>query len=80
MEGYQWGCGGENMGKGTGDKKHKWQVENRQGEVKNSIRNREAKELIYTAHGYELKVVGWILEGGGCTTEGDKGEKKLGQL
>ena len=24
MEGYQWGCGGENMGKGTGDKKHKW--------------------------------------------------------
>ena len=26
-------------GEGTGDKKHKWKVENRQGEVKNSIGN-----------------------------------------
>ena len=34
---------GENGGKGTGNK-HKWQVENRQGEVK-SIGNGEAKEL-----------------------------------
>ena len=33
-------------GKVTGDKKHKWQVQNRQGEVKNSIGNGEAKELI----------------------------------
>ena len=47
MEGYQWGGGGEKMrGKGTGHKKHKWQVENRQGEVKNSMGNGEAKELI----------------------------------
>ena len=38
-------------GKGTGNKKHKCQVENRQGEVKNSIRNGEAKELICTTHG-----------------------------
>ena len=29
-------------GKGTGNKKHKWQVENRQGEGKNSIGNVEA--------------------------------------
>ena len=32
--------------KGIGNKKHKWQVENRQGEVKNSTGNGEAKELI----------------------------------
>ena len=31
MEGYQWGRGrGDNGGKVTGNKKHKWQVENRQ--------------------------------------------------
>ena len=34
---------GENGGKGTGNKKHKWQVQNRQGEIKNSIENGEAK-------------------------------------
>ena len=34
---------GENGGKGTGNKKHKWQVQNRQGVVKNSIGNGEAK-------------------------------------
>ena len=30
-------------------------MENRQGEVKNSIGNVEAKELICTTHGHELK-------------------------
>ena len=46
MEGYQWGEGGERMGgKGTGNKKHKWQVQNRQGLVKNSIGNVKAKNL-----------------------------------
>ena len=48
------GGGGKNGGKGTGNKKHKWQVQNRQGEVKNSIRNGEAKELTYMTHGHEL--------------------------
>ena len=43
MECYQWGRGGENGGKGTGNKYHKWQVENRQGEVKNSKGNVENK-------------------------------------
>ena len=33
---------GENGGTGTGNKKRKWQVQNRQGEVKNSIGNGEA--------------------------------------
>ena len=27
MEGYQWGAEGENGGKGTGNKKDKWQVQ-----------------------------------------------------
>ena len=30
----------------THDKKHNWQVQNRQGEIKNNIGNVEAKELI----------------------------------
>ena len=31
-----------------------WQVQNRQGDVKNSIGNVVAKELICTTHGHEL--------------------------
>ena len=46
---------GKNGIKGTGNKKHNWQVQNRQGEVKNSIGNGEAKELICMAHGHELR-------------------------
>ena len=46
---------GENERKGTGNKQPKWQVQNRQGEVKNSMGNGEAKELIYTTHGHELR-------------------------
>ena len=41
--------------KGTENKQHKWQVQNRQGEVKNSIGNVEAKELICMIHGHELR-------------------------
>ena len=55
MEGYQWGRGWGKRGKGTGNKQHKWQVENRQGEVKNSIGNEEAKELICMTHGHVLR-------------------------
>ena len=37
---------GEGMGeKGTGNKKHKWQIQNRQGEIKNSIGNVKPKNL-----------------------------------
>ena len=43
MEGYQWGGGGGEWGKGTGYKKHKWQVQSRQEEVKNGMGNGEAK-------------------------------------
>ena len=45
-----------NEGKDTGNKKHKWQVQNRQREVKNSIGNGEAKELTLTTQEHELKV------------------------
>ena len=56
MEGYQQGSGREReRGKGTENKQHKWQVENRQGEDKNSIGNVEAKELICMTHRHELK-------------------------
>ena len=50
-EGMGWG----ERGKGTGNKQHKWQVQNRQEEVKDSIGNVEAKELTCMTHGHELK-------------------------
>ena len=63
MEGYQWGSGWGEGGKGTENMQHKWQVEDRQGEGKNSIGNVEAKELISMTHGHELQ--GGMWEGGG---------------
>ena len=63
MKGYQLGGGWEeNGGKGTGNKKHNWQVQNTEKEVKNSVGNGEAEELIYTTHGHELR-------GGECRME-----------
>ena len=46
------------------------------GEVKNSMGNGEAKELICTTHGHELR----LGNGGGrgVWVEGNKGEKKMG--
>ena len=53
-------------------------MQNRQGKVKNSIENREAKELICRTHGREIR--GWSAGGNGSTEQrGAKGEK-LGQL
>ena len=60
MEGYQQGSGWGRGEEGT-ESKHKWQVENRQGEVKNSMGNGEAKELIYMTHRHELR---WGSDGG----------------
>ena len=53
-------------------------MENRQGEVKNSIGNVEAKELKCMTHAHELKggEYGWE---GVCRVEGNK-EGKMGQL
>ena len=45
----------QNGGKGTGIKKHKWQLQNRQGDIKNGIGNGEAKELVCMTHGHELR-------------------------
>ena len=54
MEDYQQGWGEGRMGdKGTGNKENSWWVQNRQGEVKNSIGNGEAKELTCPTHGHE---------------------------
>ena len=65
---------GENGGKGTVNKKHKWSVQNRQGEGKNSMGNGEGKELICMTHGHELD--------GECRWEGwyrAEGNKGLGR-
>ena len=59
MEDYHGGVGGEKEGKGTQNKQHKLQVENRQGEGQNSIGNVEAKELIYMTPGHELQGLRW---------------------
>ena len=66
---------GENGRGSTGNKKYKWQAQNRQGEVKNSIGNLEVKELIYTTHRHELtgaSECGWDRV---CRVERNKGGK-----
>ena len=65
---------GENGGKVTGNKKHKWQVQNRQEEVKNSMGNAEVKELTCMTHGHELRYRN-DGEKWGQRVEGNKGEK-----
>ena len=56
MEDYQWGGGnGENRREVSWIKKHKWSVQNRQGEVKNSIGNGEAKEVSRMTHRHDLR-------------------------
>ena len=52
-------------------------MENRQGEGKNSIGNVEAKDLVCTTHGHELREAMLV---GGCRAEGNKREKIMGQL
>ena len=48
-------------------------MQNRQGDVKNSIGNGEAKELTCTTRGHELR--GGLLEGMGVLAGGEKGRK-----
>ena len=45
-------------GKGAGVK-HNWLVQNRQGDVENSVGNGEAKELICATHGHEQRGDYW---------------------
>ena len=61
MEGYQWGGeGGRVGGKGTGNKNHNARYKIVR-EVKNSMGNGEAKELMCTTHGDEPR---WGNAGG----------------
>ena len=62
----------ETGGKSTRNKKHYWKAYNRQAEVKNSIGNGEAKELICTIHGHELKQG---RQGMVQVEQGERGEK-----
>ena len=73
-----WEGKGENGGKVQGLRSTTWQVQNRQGDVKNSIGSGEAKELTCMTHGHELR--GGVAGGNG--DNGWKGAKKenLGQL
>ena len=68
---------GKNRGNGAGIKKHNQQVQNRLGDVKNSIGNGEAKELKCTTYGHELRE--GLLERMLALVKGEKGEN-LGQL
>ena len=54
--------GREEREEDTRIKKHNWWVQNRWEEVKNSIGNYEAKELICMTHGHELRVEDWQRE------------------
>ena len=42
---YQWGGMGGEWGKSTGNKKHKWQVENRQGRLRIVLEMEKPKNL-----------------------------------
>ena len=60
-------------GKVQGLRSTNWQVLNRQGDVKNSIRNGEATELMCMTHGHELR--GGLLEEMGVLGGGGQREK-----
>ena len=78
MEDYHREGERQSGGKGKRNKKHNWQVQNRQEDVKNSIGNGEAKKLTRTTHGHEIS--GSIARGkGDIGQKGAKG-KKMGQL
>ena len=57
------------------NKKSNSYVPNRQGEVKNSIGNGEAKELICMTHGRGLRGQGESWWEGVCSAERNKGRK-----
>ena len=78
MEGYQWGGGGERMGEKVEGIRSINGKYKRDGEVKNSMGNGEAKELICTTHGHELR----RGTAGGVGGAGQRGYKrgKLGKV
>ena len=78
MEDFQWGSERGRESERVQGISSKWQVENRNGEVKNCIGNGEAKELTGVTHEDELRRgnAGGLGGQGGV---GIKGEK-LGKL
>ena len=65
---------GRMRGKVQGLRSTNWQVLNRQGDVKNSIRNGEATERMCMTHGHELR--GGLLDGGRMQGRGaQRGDK-----
>ena len=72
------GAGGRMGEKVQGIRSINWQVQNRQGEVKNSMGNGKAKELTCAIHGHELR---WGNAGGrgGYRMEVNKREEKNGK-
>ena len=71
------GGGGGRMGeKLQGIRSINWQVQNRQGEVKNSMGNGKAKDFICMTHGHQIRER--MLVGGQCKAEGEKGEETNG--
>ena len=56
LKGYELGGRTGRMGEKVQElRSTNWQVQNRQGDVKNSIGNGEAKELICVTYGHELR-------------------------
>ena len=78
MEGYQWGGGEGRMGEKVQGIRSINGLQNRQGEVKNSMGNEEARELICMTHGHELRW-GECWRVGDVGQRGIKGRKKFGQ-
>ena len=78
LEGYHWGGGrGRIKEKVQGLGRINRQVQNIQGNVRNSVRYREAKALVCMSHGHELRE---LIAGGNRGTwwrgaKGGKGEK-----
>ena len=56
---------------------HNRHVQNRQGEVKNSVGNGEAKGLICMTHGHELRGMNAGGRWGAGQRGGNKGKKKI---
>ena len=79
MEGYQRVSGrGREREKVQGIRSIIGKRKRDKGRLRIVYRNGEAKELICTTHGHELKR--GMLVGGGCRVEGDQRKKKMGQL
>ena len=75
MEGYQQGSErGERGGKGTENKKHNWQVQNRQGRLR-IVQEMEKPKNLYVQP-TDMNQGEGMMVGGVQRVKGNKGEKK----